>query len=638
PALRVTHAGGSTITRLAFDGHHAEPTDQGEAHTVTLRDPLEGLTVRLRFATHVATGVIEQWVEVANDEPGPIVVHELAAAAPAMLGTDPWLTHHGGGWSAEWTTTTERLTPGTKVLDSKGGIRPHLYRNPFFLLAPAGPATEDEGLVVAGALAWGGNIRLAFERAPHDQLRVLCGHNPLGTDLRLEPGETFRTPTMTWAWSAAGVGPLSRRLHRYVREEVVRDGARPRAIVANNWEATYFDFDEARLVGLVDGAADLGAELFLLDDGWFGPDQPRDDDTTSLGDWEPDPRKLPRGLAPVIRAALDRRIRFGLWVEPEMVNARSTLYEQHPDWVVHAPGRERREERQQLVLDLTRPEVAEWAGAVVDRLLAENPGTSYLKWDANRDVTEPASPTLGADRQGRYWVDLARATGELMARVAARHPDVELMLCASGGGRVDLASLRSFHEVWTSDNTDPVDRVRMQWAASIYLPPLVLAAHVTRAGDRPIAFASAVAMSARFGFDVDLAALTDEERATAARAVAAYRRIRSLVQQGDLYRLVSPLETDRAALAYVEPGGSRAVVFAYQLADGTGASTTGGLAVSGLDPKRSYAVQAVDLSSDAVTPVVHHTGAELESGALRWPLGDAATAAIWELAAEDVGG
>ena len=354
-------------------------------------------------------------------------------------------------------------------------------------------------------------------------MRVWCGHNSAAAEYVVDPGATFVTPEQVWVWSTEGVGPLSRRLHRWVHAHATRDGDQLRPIVVNNWEATAFSFDTERLLGLIDHTADLGAELFLLDDGWFGDAHPRDDDTAGLGDWRVDETKLPGGLGPVIARAEERGVRFGLWVEPEMVNPDSTLYAEHPDWVVSQPTRRPRRWRHQLVLDVLQPDAAaDFVCGVVDRVLAENPGISYLKWDANRPMTDPGSPTLGADRQANYWVDHARATWHLMETVAERHPEQTLMLCASGGGRVDLGSLRWFHEVWLSDNTDPVDRLRMQWAASQFLPANVVAAHVTREGDRPVAFGCAVAMSARFGFDLDFG-LTDDEWAICRRAVELYR-------------------------------------------------------------------------------------------------------------------
>jgi alpha-galactosidase len=604
PSLRVTHSDGTTTTRLRVQDVRV----MGPETNILLVDPDCPLEVTMCFHPE-DHGVLRQWVSITNRQPGAVTLHEVAAASPLLATTSPHLTHFGGGdWSAEWTTTTEPLTPGTKVVDSRGGVQPHLRSCPFFLLAPDGLPDESSGTALAGALAWGGNTRFAFERTTAPTVRVWCGHNP----------------------STEGVGPLSRRLHRWVRESATRDGDQLRPIVVNNWEATSFSFDTERLLGLIDQTADLGAELFLLDDGWFGETHPRDDDTVGLGDWQVDQAKLPGGLGPLIERADQRGVRFGLWVEPEMVNPDSTLYLEHPDWVVRQPTRHPRRWRNQLVLDILRPDVADFVLGVVDRVLAENPGISYLKWDANRPLTDPGSPTLGADRQANYWLDQPRATWRLMETVAERHPEQILMLCASGGGRVDLGSLRWFHEVWLSDNTDPVDRLRMQWAASHFLPANVVAAHVTREGDRPVAFGCAVAMSARFGFDLDLADITDDERTICRRAVELYREIRPLVQQGDLWRLEPPGE--RAALAYVSMDSRRAVLFAFQLT--LPEDDTGPLRLSGLDPGRMYDVVEIDLAASpdpASLEVERRNGSALMETGLEWPLCDPYTARIWVL-------
>jgi alpha-galactosidase len=320
-------------------------------------------------------------------------------------------------------------------------------------------------------------------------------------------------------------------------------------------------------------------------------------------------------------------MRFGLWVEPEMVNARSDLYEQHPDWVIHEPGRDRREERNQLVLDVLRPEVQAFVVDVIDRTLALHPGISYLKWDANRDVFESGSTTLPADRQSHLAVDRVRATNAIMAEVVRRHPDVELMLCASGGGRSNLETLEWFHELWTSDNTDPVDRVRIQWGASHLLPASVLGAHVTRWGDKPVAFGCAVALSARFGFDLDPATMTDDERTAAVQAAATAKRIRDLIQFGDLHRLVSPVGNDRAALAYLDPDLGSAVVFAYRLEGDDPIADP--LVVPGLDTARSYAVEDVTPGSPDHGTTTSRTGADLSDAGLAWPDEPAPSARIW---------
>lgn len=636
PALRITHGDGAVGTRLVVDAATSGDHDHGVDHRVAMVDRVAPVEVTLCWRTWPDHGLVEQWVEVANVGGSPITLHQAASAAPALAGTDPHLTHWGGGWAGEWAETTEVLAPGTKTIASAGGVRPSLYAPPVVLVAPEGRATETAGSVLLATVRWGGDVRFDAELALHRQARLIAGVQHRGAERVLDPGERFVAPGAVLLWSDDGIGPTTRALHRWVRQHVVRDGARTRAIAFNNWEAQGFALDTAGVNAVIDGAAALGAELFLLDDGWFGASHPRDDDSQGLGDWTVDRAKFPDGLGPVVDHARDQGLRFGLWVEPEMVNPRSDLYEAHPDWVVAEPGRERREERQQLVLDLCRPEVADFAAGVIDGALDLHPGISYLKWDANRDVFEAGSAALPADRQSHLPIDRVVATDRFMAEVARRHPDVELMLCASGGGRSDLATLRHFHELWTSDNTDPVDRVRIQWGASHLLPANVLGAHVTRWGLKPVPFACAVAMSARFGFDIDPRHLDDAERAAAAEAVTTYRAIRPLVQQGDLHRLVSPVGSDLGALAYLAPDdptptgagtdGPCGVVFSFVLAASAGDAPA--LAVPGLVADRSYRV--VDASPGSADRGAEEiwSGGRLAEGVLGWPAGEGPVAAV----------
>ena len=632
-ALRVTHHDGTRSTRLSVVDVARSERPHGELLRISQRDRDLGLSVDLLTETWVDHDVVAQWVEVTNTEPGPVTVWECASSAPLLAGPAPTWTHLGGGWAAEWTPTHERLRDGSKLVESTGGVRPHLQVMPALLASASGDWSETGGTVLAGQLAWTGNTSFEAEVRRGEQLRLLCGASFRAAELVLSPGERVRMPEVVWAWSSTGLGPLSRRLHRWVRAERVRDGDRDRVIVANNWEATFFDFDERRLEDLVDDAAELGAELFLLDDGWFGRSHPRDDDTQGLGDWVVDERKLPGGLEPVISAALGHGLRFGLWVEPEMVNPGSTLFAVHPDWVLGDPARpEPNLERHQLALDLLRPEVRDFVVDTVCGLLDTHPDVSYVKWDANRALVETGSPTLDPGRQGRVFFDLVGATWEVMARIAERHPEVEMMLCASGGGRVDLGALRYFHEVWTSDNTDALERVRMQSAASWFLPAEVVAAHVTRWGGHPLTFAAAVAMSARFGWDLDTAGLTAAERGVLGQAAAVYKRIRPIVQHGDLHRLESPFGAARAALAHVGVGDhvGSVVVFGFQLTDDPAGEP---LALAGLAGHIAGAaevqVRTTVLGEDPRLGQV--TARSLWDEGLEWPLRDAATAVIWEL-------
>jgi len=625
PALRMTHADGVTSTRLMFSSAEVEAHADGEVHRIVLVDRVSPVVVTLVFFTWPAYDVLETWVEVTNLGAEPVTVHEVAATAPAFAASSSRLTHWGGGWAGEWTETTETLAPGTKVLASAGGVRSSLHLPPVVLLSPDGSATEESGSVGACTLVWGGDARFAAEVAMHGQGRLIAGHQPRGAERRLHRDEAFETPHALWVWSDAGIGPTSRSLHRFAREQVVRGGTEIRATVANTWEAVGFALDDAGLAAQVDQAAAVGAELFLLDDGWFGSAYPRDDDTTSLGDWGVDRSKLPHGLQPLIDHTLAAGLRFGLWVEPEMVNPASELYEAHPDWVIAESGRDRREERNQLVLDVLQPEVRQFETDVVRQVLADHPGISYLKWDANRDITEPGSTALAPDRQSHLPVDRVRATWELMADVARAHPDVELMLCASGGGRSDLGTLRWFHELWTSDNTDPVDRVRIQWGASHLLPASVVAAHVTHWGLRPVPFGCAVALSGRFGFDLDLVALAEDDRAVCAASAATYVRIRDLVQQGDLHRLVSPVGSTRGAWAYRSADGGRTVVFAYRLPDDEPGEEM--LKLPWLADEDPAAFDVEDLTPGAAAS----SRTPWPDGGLAWPDAPPPSASVWLL-------
>jgi alpha-galactosidase len=626
PALRLTSHDGLRTCYPVLTGYDRS----GDEHRIRLADDRLALTVDLCLRVHPADAVLEQWAEIQHSQPGPVTL-QAAAATPVLQAPTPWLTRFDADWAAEWTASTVAVSIGTTTIQSLGAVRPCLRASPFFLLATDGPAAEDDGTVLAGSLAWGGGMRLSFERrvAQADRLRVRCGQQP--ADYVLDPGTVFSTPRMVWAWSADGTRSLTHRLHRWARSHAVRDGQRLRPIVFNTWEATFFDFDQPKLERMMAGAADLGAELFLLDDGWFGTEFPRADDRAGLGDWQADRVKLPAGL-PGLASAADRHgLRFGLWVEPEMVSPASQRYRSHPDWVVSEPDRPRREERNQLVLDLCRPQVRDFVAGTVHGLLADTPGIGYLKWDANRDISEPGSRALSADRQANLWTDTVRARWQVMAEVAERWPDVELMLCASGGGRTDLGTLRWFNEVWLSDNTDAAARLRMQWHASHFLPPQIIAAHVTRWGGQDLAFACAVAMTARFGFDLDPAALSQAEHRLCRRAADIYREVRDLVQGGELFRLIAPDapgSAGRVALAFCGPATGRAVVFGYQLSASTGGQAAGPCPVPWAGTDVTYRVRQLTLTSEAEV-ATERSGDGLLTDGLAWPLTAERTAVVW---------
>jgi alpha-galactosidase len=590
PALQVVHADGNTSTALQFE--EVTRTHDAAGREVTrlkLHDPAYPLEVTLCFRTCREQDVIEQWTEIVHHESGAVTLERMASTALVLPAKNVYLTHFFGDWANEMPAPiTEPLTPGTKILDSKIGVRAEQFRNPSFVLSLDGAPTENSGRVLAGSLEWSGSFQCAFDDNGQN-IRALCGVNPFASAYHLDPGITFTTPKMIWVWSANGLGDMSRKLHRWARDFGLRDGHQTRSVLLNNWEATGFDFDFNRIVSLYAPAQAIGTELFLLDDGWFGNKYPRVNDNAGLGDWEPNHQRLPDGLAPLAAEARKNGLQFGIWLEPEMVNPQSELFEQHPDWVIAQPKRGRELQRNQMVLDLTRPAVQQFEWQVISNTLSV-PGISYSKWDCNRYLTQPGSSWLAPDRQSNLWIDYVNALYALMDKTAQTFPDTELMLCSSGGGRADYGALKYFHEFWPSDNTDPVMRVPMQWDYSYFFPSLALASHVTHWGHRPMHFACAVAMSARFGMDLDLVKLSPEDQAVCAGAIRAYKKIRDVTLLGDLYRLEDPHQGIRGALNFVAEDRARAVVFVFQLKDGPSLPVR----PQGLDPEKHYSIHELN--------------------------------------------
>jgi alpha-galactosidase len=592
PAFQAVHADGNISTDLVFISADTTAVDANITHTrIRLRDTFYPLFVTVNFKAYRAEDVIEQWVEVRHEENKPVTLSRFASSAMVMKANSYWLSQFHGNYMREAALAEEQLTPGIKVLDSKIGVRAHQMRNPSFIISLDQAAREETGETYGATLAWSGNFQFAFEVDHNNRLRALCGINPFAAEYRLEKGKVFTTPAVLWSWSNQGKGQISRNFHRWARKYGIRDGEKPRPVLLNNWEATHMDFDEQKIVSLFDGAKELGVDLFLLDDGWFGNKHPRDNDAAGLGDWEVNKKKLPQGLPYLAAEANKRGVNFGIWLEPEMVNPASELYEKHPDWVITQPHRELLYGRNQLVLDLTRPEVKEFAWLVVNNTLS-NKGVAYVKWDCNRYVTQPGSFYLKPDQQQHLLIDYQWALYDVMKRMADKHPDVMAMLCAGGSGRVDYGALKYFHSFWPSDNTDPLQRIYIQWGFSHFFPANTISAHVTDMGKRPVKFATDVALSGAFGVDRDVQKMTEEERKTAARATALYKeRLRDIVLQGDLYRLESPYEKTRASLNYVSADRSRAVLFIYQL----GESAMGPIKPRGLDPAKKYRIKEINL-------------------------------------------
>ncbi|WP_218147662.1 alpha-galactosidase [Dyadobacter sp. SG02] len=569
-ALRITHADGNLTTRLVYERNTVTKIDANVTQTtVFLKDSYYPLQVRLCYKTYHDQNIIEQWMELEHKEKTPVTLYNFASASFAFQRPAPHLNYFYGDWAKEFNAVETALTEGTKVLDSKLGVRTDQMTNPSFLLALDGKMDEDHGDVFAGALAWPGNWQFRFEMDYQKRLQVTAGMNPFASQYQLPPSTVFKTPGFLFTFSNEGSGEVSRRFHRWARKYGIKDGYASRDILLNNWEATYFDFDETKLSTIIKDAASMGFELFLLDDGWFGNKYPRNNDNAGLGDWEVNAKKLPHGIPYLIEQCKQNNLKFGLWVEPEMVNPKSELYEKHPEWVLTAPHRDIDLQRNQLILDLTNPAVQDYVYGVLEKVVANNKGISYLKWDCNRYLTNPGSAYLPKDRQSHIFIDYSRGLMNVLDRFRKKFPDVTMMVCSGGGGRMDYATMPYFQEYWPSDNTDALDRIKIQWGANHFYPALGLASHVSVTPNHmtgrttPLKFRFDVAMSGKLGMDLQPGMMTPEEKEFSKKAIQTYKQVRNVVLHGDLYRLQSPYTHDRAAISYVSEKQDSVLVFNY---------------------------------------------------------------------------
>ncbi|MEV4757805.1 alpha-galactosidase [Micromonospora sp. NPDC049559] len=533
PSLAVRFADGTRAVQWRYAGHEVD----GAHLRIRLRDRHYPLEVTLHYRIPDGGDVVERWTTVANrDEAAPVTLLRCDSAAwCAPHRSDYRISHLVGGWNSEFQLRRAPVPTAETVLTSRRGMTSH-HANPW-LAVDDGTAGEEDGEVWTGALAWSGSWRITLHRDPVGRLTWTGGFGHEGLTWSLAPGEELETPVFAGLYSAGGFGAASRAWHEHLRRHVLSHPDETRPVLYNSWEATGFDVDEAGQMALAARAAGLGVELFVMDDGWFGA---RRSEHAGLGDWVPNPERFPRGLGPLAAEVRRLGMRFGLWVEPEMVNPDSDLYRAHPDWVLHMANRDRTEMRHQLVLNLARPDAAEWTHAWLDRLVAEH-GIDFLKWDCNRPFTEAGWP--GHADPDRLFIEHTRGVYRIMDRLRADHPGLRIEACAGGGGRADLGILARTDQVWTSDNTDAVDRIGIQHGFGQLYPAQVMGAWVTdspnvaTARRTPLRFRFHVAMAGALGIGGDLTAWTEEELKEAAELVAAYKRVRPVVQHGTAYRL-----------------------------------------------------------------------------------------------------
>lgn len=594
PALGVTHTDGNMTTYLYYQNHKQEKVDGGTKTTINLRDDKYPFDVTLYYVAYPKENVITIWSEIKHKEKGAVTLSQYASAMLYFNEPQYWLTEFSSDWAKEAQMSSQQLQFGKKVIDTKLGSRAAMHTHPFFEIGLNGPVRENSGEVLMGTLGWTGNFRFTFEVDNVGYLRVIPGINPYASNYQLKANEVFTTPEFIFTLSYDGTSQGSRNLQDWARKYQLKDGQGDRMTLLNNWENTAFDFNQDILAELMKEAKDLGVDMFLLDDGWFGNKHPRSSDNAGLGDWEVTSDKLPGGIAALVKSAQDAGVKFGIWIEPEMVNPKSELYEKHPDWVIEQPNRDTYYYRNQLVLDLSNPKVQDYVFGVVDNILSENPDVAYFKWDCNSPITNIYSP-YNKDKQGQLYVDHIRGIYNVLKRIQQKYPNVPMMLCSGGGARCDYEALKYFTEFWCSDNTDPVERAYIQWGFSQFFPAKAMAAHVTSWNkDTSVKFRTDMASMCKLGFDIGLHELSADELAYVQQAVANWKRLNPAIMDGDQYRLVSPYETNHMAVEYVDSSKKMAVLFAYDLAPRY-QEKLHRIKLQGLDPSTVYEVKEINL-------------------------------------------
>jgi len=594
PAVAITHNDGNTSTYLYYVSSSTSPVEGGTQTTINLRDDKYPVDVTLHYVAYPKENVIKTWSEIKHQEKKPIILSTYASTMLYFCRSSYYLTEFSSDWAKEARMSSQQLQFGKKVIDTKLGSRAAMHTHPFFEVGLDQPVSENQGDVLMGTLGWTGNFRFTFEVDNAGNLRVIPAINPYASNYELKKDEVFTTPEFIFTLSNQGSSQGSRNLHEWARNYSLKDGKGTRLTLLNNWENTGFDFNQEILANLMKEAKHLGVDMFLLDDGWFGNKYPRKDDHAGLGDWEVTHSKLPGGVPALVKAAKEAGVKFGIWIEPEMVNPKSELFEKHPDWAIHDANRKTYYYRNQLVLDLSNPAVQDYVYGVVENLMKENPEIAFFKWDCNSPITNIYSPYL-KDKQGQLYIDHVRGVYNVMKRVKENYPNVPMMLCSGGGARCDYEALKYFTEFWCSDNTDPVERVYIQWGFSQFFPAKAMCAHVTSWNkNTSVKFRTDVASMCKLGFDIGLKDMTADELAYCQDAVANWKRLQPAIMDGDQYRLVSPYETNHMAVNYVSKDQKKAVLFAYDVYPRFQEKLIN-VKLQGLDLNKTYKVEEINL-------------------------------------------
>ena len=582
PALEVLQDNGSRLTNFTYEScrifggkpaleglpaTYTEAETEADTLEITLRDKLLNIKLILLYTIFAGEAAIARSARFENPSGTAVQITRAMSMSLDLPDCDYEWIQFSGAWSRERHVKTRRLEQGIQAVSSARGHSSHNH-NPFIVLKRP-TADEFQGEVLGFSLVYSGNFLAQAEVDTYNVTRVLMGIHPMGFDWKLEPGESFQTPEAVMVYSQEGLNGMSQTLHRLYRARLARgvwrDRVRP--VLLNNWEATYFDFDEEKLVNIARAAKEDGVELFVLDDGWFGE---RSSDFSGLGDWYANTRRLPEGIKGLSEKIEALGMKFGLWVELEMVNPDSDLYRAHPDWALHAPGRISSQGRNQLVLDFSRREVVDYIYDMIAGILSESK-VSYIKWDMNRSITECYSQAFPADRQGEIFHRYILGVYSLYERLIQNFPEILFESCASGGARFDAGMLFYAPQCWTSDDSDAAERIKIQYGTSFGYPVVSMGAHVSAVPNHqlfrftPLETRGNVAYFGAFGYELDLQKLTEEERKTVRKQIAFMKQYREVLQFGTFYRLQSPFEHNIAAWMTVSEDRKTAIVGYYKI-------------------------------------------------------------------------
>ena len=598
PALQVQHFDGDLNLELKVINYEMSDEPRFKTHVFTMADKLMPFTVKVFYKAYKQVDVIETWTEIFHQEKKAIILKRFDSGHLTLRQGDVWLVHLHGNWAAETEPTMEPVTQGMKTIRNSDGARNSHLDAPELMLSLDGRPQEQTGRTIGLSLCWSGNFEMRVNTISHKEHHVYAGIDPLSSEYVLEPKELFETPHLAMTYSNEGMGGVSRTFHNWARKEgMLHRGMQTGDILLNSWEGIYLDITEEKIIKMMDDIAAFGGELFVMDDGWFGDKYPRKKDDSSLGDWVVDKQKLPNGIKALTDAAKQRKIKFGIWIEPEMSNTVSELYEKHPDWILQTKGRELKLGRggTQIVLDMTNPKVQDFVFKIVDDLMTQYPEISYIKWDANASIQNYGSLYLPKSKQNNIYVDYHRGLIKTLQRIREKYPNLVIQDCASGGGRANYGLLPYFDEFWVSDNTDALQRVYIQYGTSLFFPANAMAQHINHVpywntGGRviPVKFRCDVAMSGRLGIELQPKDMTDEERQQCTTCFTDYKQLRPIIQTGDLYRLISPYDRKGvASIMYVDDTQNNSVLFVYKI-ENYYDQPLPRIRLAGLNPNKTY--------------------------------------------------